>query len=176
MKYGKDGLREIERRRKDMDIVIPSCDGSVTLTDPGNLFAIEDRVLKFLKKNCSRPGRATEKTPVGMHEEEHGVESLSKTFDSLRGIKERVSDPFRTDMDNLCLTEHQIVHFLNKYKEWIVANWSAVIYFLLRGKDQYLVVVAEKERGNNNIALFSCELEGNGFSCSGGYQWVIFPQ
>ncbi|MFA6524567.1 MAG: hypothetical protein WCT38_03615 [Candidatus Paceibacterota bacterium] len=106
-------------------IIIDDCDGSETLANANEIFKVgidED----FENYGINNPGNATEKTVVVVHKMVKDATSAQ-----MFGL-------FGTDLDKLCLTQHQIKNFCKKHSNWLRADGYATL-FLFKVRDRFFV-------------------------------------
>lgn len=107
-------------------IVIDACDGSETIANAKDTFksGIDS---DFKNWGTNKPGQATEDTAVQVHEMVKDA-TFAQMFGSLG-----------TDLDKLCLTQHQIKKFCKKHANWLRTDGYGT-FFLFKVEDQYFVV------------------------------------
>jgi hypothetical protein len=106
-------------------IMIDACDGSETITNAKDTFksGIDS---DFKNLGTDKPGQATEETAVKVHEMVKDA-TFAQIFGSLG-----------TDLDKLCLTQHQIKKFCKKHANWLRTDGYGA-FFLFKVEDQYFV-------------------------------------
>lgn len=110
---------------KGESIIIDACDGTETLVMAKETFksGIDS---DFKRWDTNKAGVSTEKTPVQVHEMVKDA-TLAQMFGSLG-----------TDLDKLCLTQHQIKTFCEVHKEWLRKDEYAT-FFLFKVDKQFFV-------------------------------------
>lgn len=107
------------------DIIIAPCDGTQTLAQAKDVFksGIDP---DFKNWKLDKQGLSTEETAVQVYE-------LAKdaTFAKMFGS-------FGTDLDKLCLTQHQIKAFCENYSRFLRTDGYAT-FFLFKAEDQFFV-------------------------------------
>lgn len=119
----KDILRPIFSGKP---IIIDACDGKSTLANAKKVFK-SDIDLNFENWGTNEPGIATQETAVRVCELIKDA-TFVQIFSSLG-----------TELDELCLTQHQIISFCENYPDWLCVNGYATL-FLFKVSDQYFVV------------------------------------
>lgn len=106
-------------------IMIDDCDGSGTIANAKDTFksGIDPN---FKKLGTDKPGQATEETAVQVHEMVKDA-TFAQMFGSLG-----------TNLDKLCLTQHQIEKFCKKHADWLRTDGYGTL-FLFKVEDQYFV-------------------------------------
>jgi len=108
---------------KDESIIIDPCDGYETITNAKKTFKSEiDK--NFENLFTDKPSKATKETVVEVYQTTKNA-TLVQMFAS-----------FGADFDKLCLTQHQIKSFCEKYFEWLDVYAT---FFLLKVGDQFVV-------------------------------------
>jgi hypothetical protein len=110
---------------KGESIIIDACDGSETLANAKETFKV-DIDGDFKNWGTNKPGKVTEETAVAVHEMVKDA-TFAQMFGSLG-----------TDLDKLCLTQHQIKNFCKKHSNWLRADGYAT-FFLFKVEDQFFV-------------------------------------
>ncbi|MFA5095514.1 MAG: hypothetical protein WC447_02565 [Candidatus Paceibacterota bacterium] len=106
-------------------IIIDACDGSEILATANEIFksGIDS---DFKNWNTDKSGKATKETAVAVHEMVKDA-TFAQIFGSLG-----------TDLDKLCLTQHQIKMFCKKYSNRLRPDGYAT-FFLFKVEDQFFV-------------------------------------
>jgi len=128
---------------KGESIVIDACDGSETITDAKEVFKsyIDSN---FKNWGINKPGKATEETAVAVHEMVKDA-TFAQIFGSLG-----------TDLDKLCLTQHQIKNFCKKHSNWLRAGGYAT-FFLFKAEDQFFVAYVSVDSGGLDVRVSRLE-------------------
>lgn len=127
-KFKKAGKYEnpiLKLLSKGESVIIDACDGIETLANANETFksGIDN---DFKNWGLNKSGDATEETAVAVHEMVQDA-TFTKMFTS-----------FGSDLDKLCLTQHQIKAFCKKHANWLRTNGYA-IFFLFKVEDQFFV-------------------------------------
>lgn len=115
------------------EIIIETCDGSQTIANAKDTFTsgIDG---DFKNWGLNKAGNSTEKTPVQVHEMVKDA-TFAQMFGSLG-----------TDLDKLCLTQHQIKIFCEVHKEWLRKDGYAT-FFLFKVNEQFFVACVFVDSG-----------------------------
>lgn len=107
------------------EIFIETCDGSQTIATAKETFksGIDG---DFKNWGTNKPGASTQKTAVQVHEMVKDA-TFAQMFGSLG-----------TDLDKLCLTQHQIKTFCEVHKNWLRTDGYGT-FFLFKVEDQFFV-------------------------------------
>lgn len=107
-------------------IIIDACDGSETIADAKDAFksGIDPG---FENWGTNKSGVATEDVAVQVNEMVKDA-TFAQMFGSLG-----------TDLDKLCLTQHQVKKFCKKHANWLRADGYGT-FFLFKVEDEYFVV------------------------------------
>lgn len=110
---------------KGQSIIIDACDGTETLANARDVFpsGIDPDLKRW---GTDKAGRATEETAIQVHEMIKDA-TYAQMFGSLG-----------TDLDKLCLTQHQIKNFCKKNPNWLRQDGYAT-FFLFKVNDQFFV-------------------------------------
>lgn len=117
-------LLEFLRLISGEELVIDECDGTEILADADDVFAYID--FDFKNWNADEKGPPTKKTPVHVYEMERDG-AFSQLFGSLS-----------SDLGRLCLTQHQIKSFIQKYRNWLKTDGHGT-FFLFRSNKHFFV-------------------------------------
>jgi hypothetical protein len=141
-------------------IVIGACDGSEVIAGDKKLFkATIDPDFKNWKTD--KPGQATEDTAVQVHEMVKDA-TFVQIFSSLG-----------TDLDKLCLTQHQIKKFCQKHAKWLRSEGYGT-FFLSKVDDKYFVVRVRVFPVGLCVRVF--RLEFDYVFCGESRRRVVSPQ
>jgi hypothetical protein len=110
---------------KGKSIIIDACDGTETLATAQEIF-MSGIDSDFKNWGTNKPGIATTETAVEVHEMVKDT-TFAQMFGSLG-----------TDLDRLCLTQHQIKTFCKKHPNWLRADGYAT-FFLFKVDNQFFV-------------------------------------
>jgi len=124
---------------KGESIVIESSDGSETLANARETFKswIDS---DFKKWGTDKPSVATEDTAVQVYEMVKDA-TFAQMFGSLG-----------TDLDKLCLTQHQIKTFCKKNSQWLRQNGDAT-FFLFKVEEQFFVAAVRVRSGGLDVLV-----------------------
>lgn len=141
-------------------ITIASCDGTQTLAQARKTFPgwIDD---DFKNWNLDKQGMATEETTVQVHEPVRNA-TFAQMFGSLGN-----------DLDKLCLTQHQIKAFCEKYSNWLCTD-NYTTFFLLKVEDQFFV--ARVNVSSDGLCVYVYRLEHGCVWRAGRHYRVMLPQ
>lgn len=112
--------------------------GNVTITDSKNVFSSIDGDFKNWKINTS--GNATAETPVDVYEMTQNA-TFTQMFGSLHN-----------DLDKLCFTQHQIVNFVTKHRNWLRTEGYGT-FFLFKSGEQFFVAYVYF-RGDDSLSVY----------------------
>lgn len=120
-------------------IIIADCDGQETLANAKDVFKsyIDDGFKNWKINNKSV---ATEETPVEVRELVKDA-TFVQMFGSLG-----------TDLDKLCLTQHQIKMFCKKHSNWLRTDGYAT-FFLFKENNQFFVARVYVESGGLSVSV-----------------------
>jgi len=106
-------------------ISIPACDGTCSLAQAKDVFksGIDP---DFKNWGLDQTGKSTEETQVQVHELVENV-----TFAKIFGF-------LGSDLDKLCLTQHQIKTFCEKHSNWLRTDGYAT-HFLFKENNEFFV-------------------------------------
>ena len=111
--------------------------------------------------NTDKPGKATEKTTVVVHEMVKDA-----TFAQIFGF-------LGTDLDKLCLTQHQIKAFCKKHSNRLRSDGYAT-FFLFKVEDQFFVAGVLVDSDGLDVFVYRLERGSVWFArCA---PRVVFPQ
>lgn len=125
----KKGIKRLLSKNKI--ILIEACDGTKTIASSQEVFDIcIDH--NFYDPEMNQPGKSTEDTQVDVFEvvEDSTLMQIFESFDDYQ-----IHD---FDMDQLCLTQHQISCFCEKHKNWLRSDTCGTLFLTKVGFD-YLV-------------------------------------
>lgn len=145
---------------KGQSLIIDSCDGKETLADAKDLFKSgisED----FKKWGTNKPSVSTEDTAVQVSEMVKDA-TFVQMFGSLG-----------TDLDKLCLTQHQIKLFCKKSMGWLRTEGYAT-FFLFKAEDQFFV--ANVGVSSDGLGVFMHRLEDHNVWSAKYAHRVVVPQ
>ena len=142
------------------EIIIETCDGSQTIANAKETFksGIDG---DFKNWGLNKAGSSTQKTPVQVHEMTKDA-TFAQMFGSLG-----------TDLDKLCLTQHQIKTFCEVHKEWLRKDGYAT-FFLFKVDEQFFVANVRVNSGGLNVYVL--RFEGGRVWLAGGARRVVVPQ
>ncbi|HBO16475.1 MAG: hypothetical protein UR69_C0003G0088 [Candidatus Moranbacteria bacterium GW2011_GWE2_35_2-] len=106
------------------NLIIDECNGREILADASDVFDWIDS--DFRSWGADEQGPATKKTPVQVYE----LEKDGK-FPQIYGAHS-------SDLDKLCLTQHQIKKFVQKCRDWLRTDGYGT-FFLFKSKGHYFV-------------------------------------
>ncbi len=106
------------------NLILDACSGAEILADANDIFSYIDSDLR--KWGADQKGQATAGTPVKVYEIEKDA-MFSQMFNSLS------NDPRR-----LCLSQNQIISFVNKYRNWLRTDGYGT-FFLFESSGQFFV-------------------------------------
>jgi hypothetical protein len=117
----------------DDTMSIDQCDGERTLKRADDVFA------------SSKPS-FLELDPVDLTKEEIGLDKIIWTYETPveiyemreHGIFSQIFSSILSDVRRLCFTQHQIINFVQKYREWLWKN-NHEIFFLFESFGQLFV-------------------------------------
>ena len=126
-------------------IIVDACDGSETLANAKEVFKywIDP---DFENWGTNKPGKMTAETAVAVHEIVKDS-TFSQIFSSLG-----------TDLDKLCLTQHQIKVFCKKHSKWLRADGYAT-FFLFKEDEQFFVASVGVDSDGLRVSV--CRFEGD---------------
>jgi hypothetical protein len=127
----KQFLKLISGRKS---IIIEACDGAQTIADAKDVFPLFIDP-DFTRWGLDNPSTPTEQTPIKVYE----LVKDAKLIEML--------DSLETDLDKLCLTQHQIKTFCKKHSNWLNSN----------GKENFFLF---KENEKFFVARVVCSLDG----------------
>ena len=127
------------------EIIIETCDGSQTIATAKETFksGIDG---DFKNWGTNKAGASTEKTPVQVHEMVKDA-TFAQMFGSLG-----------TDLDKLCLTQHQIKTFCEVHKEWLRKDGYAT-FFLFKVDEQFFVASVDVRSDGLRVFVFRFEYD-----------------
>ena len=142
------------------EIFIETCDGTQTIATAKETFksGIDG---DFKAWGTNKPGQSTEKTAVQVYEMTENA-TFAQLFGSLG-----------TDLDKLCLTQHQIKLFCEVHKEWLRQDGYGT-FFLFKVEDQFFV--ARVFVCSGGLRVSARRLEGDGVWDAGSRRRVVVPQ
>ncbi|MCC6198706.1 hypothetical protein IT401_00600 [Candidatus Nomurabacteria bacterium] len=127
------------------EIFIETCDGTQTIATAKETFksGIDG---DFKNWGTNKLGNSTQKTSVQVHE-------LVKdaTFAQMFGSLE-------TDLDKLCLSQHQIKLFCEVHKDWLHKDGYA-IFFLFKVDEQFFVANVYVNSGGLHVSVYRFGLD-----------------
>lgn len=125
-----DGKKEttVLRLLKGESIIIEKCDGTEILTQAEKVFksGIDS---DFKNWKLDKTSKATEKTAVAVHEI-----IKDSTFVQMFGS-------FGTDLDKLCLTQHQIKSFCKNHSDWLREGGYGTFFLFKDGENFFVASV-----------------------------------
>ena len=128
----------------DQGYVINSVDGSRILAEAKDVFFFADPNFKDWK--ADEPGKLTEETVVRTYKMIKNA-TLAQMFNSLP-----------LDLNDLCLTQSQIISFVKEHREWWQVN-DYMIFFLFKSYDNFFVAKVNITPGGNlcvDVDRFEC--------------------
>ena len=142
------------------EIFIETCDGTQTIATAKKTFksGIDG---DFENWGTNKPGNSTQKTSVQVHE-------LVKdaTYPQMFGS-------FGTDLDKLCLTQHQIKLFCEVHKDWLRKDGYAT-FFLFKVDEQFFVAYVYVSSDGLHVSVR--RFERDRASGTGRSHRVVVPQ
>lgn len=144
------------------EIAIETCDGAQTIAAAKETFksGIDD---DFKNWGTNKPGAATQRTPVEVHELVKDA-TFAQMFGSLG-----------TDLDKLCLTQHQIKLFCEVHKEWLRKDGYGT-FFLFKVEDQFFVALVHVSSDGLSVDVHVCRFEDGGVWPAGRARRLVVPQ
>jgi hypothetical protein len=141
---------------KDKQIIIDEVDGTKTFNNPGPRYNNHyDCSIYDLKDKTCEP---TKETRIEVYEVTVNANPVG------------IFSSFEIDVEDLCLTQHQILEFCGKNLLWLDTHVTSINFFLLKDSDQYFVAMISAWTGLN---IKVCELVNS--SSQGATQRVIVP-
>lgn len=143
-------------------LFLDECDGQQTIADSKNVFYSID--WDFKNHGANKKGAKTPKTPIEIHEQiKNG--KFTQIFGSIN-----------SDLNKLCLTQSQILNFIQKHKNWLNTNGNVKGTFFLckrsNGKFFVACVNVDSDGLDTRVYRFYCSL-----TCFAEYRgWFVFPQ
>lgn len=124
-------------------ITIAPCDGTETLAQAKDVFpsGIDS---DFKNWNLDKPGIKTGETRVQVHELVKNAD-FATMFGSLG-----------TDLNKLCLTQHQIRIFCKKHRNWLRPDGD-VTFFLFKGNNEFFVAYVGVNSGGLFVNVYRFE-------------------
>lgn len=125
------------------EIAIETCDGTQTVAAAKETFksGIDG---DFKRWGTNKPGVSTERTVVEVHEMVKDA-TFAQMFGSVG-----------TDLDKLCLTQHQIKLFCEVHKEWLRKDGYAT-FLLFKVEDQFFVAGVGVDSDGLGIHVYGFE-------------------
>ncbi len=127
------------------EIFIETCDGTKTIATAKETFksGIDS---DFKNWDTNKPGNSTQKTSVQVRELVKDA-TFAQMFGSLG-----------TDLDKLCLTQHQIKLFCEVHKDWLRKDGYAT-FFLFKVDEQFFVAYVLVSSGGLYVCVYRFELD-----------------
>lgn len=142
-------------------LTLDAVDGTELISNAKKVFRWIDPDFKNWDANES--GLATEETPVEVHEMvEDGM--LSQIFNSVSV----------GDLNQLCLTQHQIISFVVKHKDWLRKDGYGT-FFLFQSKGKFFVA-SVRFRGDGSLDVNVDLFEDSGVWIADGRPRVVVPK
>ncbi|HBR72000.1 MAG TPA: hypothetical protein DEA27_04355, partial [Candidatus Moranbacteria bacterium] len=141
-------------------LVIDDCDGTKILADADDIFSYIDSDLR--NWGADESGPAIEKTPVQVYE----LEKNGK-FSQIYGAHS-------SDLDRLCLTQHQIKKFVQKYRNWLRTEGYGT-FFLFKSKGHFFVAYVYFY-SDGKLCVLVHRLESGGVWSDGDRRRFVVPQ
>jgi hypothetical protein len=123
-------------------LAIPACDGTRTIAQAGNVFSYIEP--DFTKWGLDVVGAATPAISMQMYEQ---VKSAT-----LRQMLTSLS----SDLDRLCLSQHQIGMFCEEHPEWLRQNDCPTLFLFKVGKKFFFALVRVGS-GGLKVRVLRCE-------------------
>lgn len=125
------------------EIFIETCDGTQTIATAKETFksGIDG---DFKNWGTNKPGNSTQKTSVQVHELVKDA-TFAQMFGSLG-----------TDLDKLCLTQHQIKLFCEVHKDWLRKDGYAT-FFLFKVDEQFFVALVLVDSDGLYVSVYRFE-------------------
>lgn len=123
-------------------LMLDACDGTKILAQAKDVF-LSGIDSDFVNWGTDKPGIATAITPVQVHEMVQNA-TFAQMFGSLG-----------TDLDTLCLTQHQIKNFCKKYPYWLCQDGTT--FLLFKVKDLFFVALVYVCSGGLHVYVLRFE-------------------
>jgi len=131
-------------------LTIEAVPGTEIIPMAEDLFGIgELDEIKWAFKNyeADDPGTATDKTIVEVYKMQKHL-TFTKVFNCLN-----------CEIESLCLTQHQILEFIRKYRCWVNKQGETTLFpFISKGKTFVAVVIAPKTDSTQILHVNLCHL------------------
>lgn len=141
-------------------LVLDVVDGTETLANTSNVFAYIDS--DFKNWGVDEKGPATEETPVAVYEM-CGDATFARMFGELS-----------LDTKKLCLTQHQIMNFVEKLPSWLRKDGYGT-FFLFESKGSFFVAHVSSYSGGR-LSVHICQLGCSSVWLAGARHRVVVPQ
>lgn len=142
-------------------LILDALDGKETLAIAREVF-LSGIDGDFKNWGTNKPGIATKEQVVDVHEMVKNA-----TFIQMFGS-------FGTDLDKLCLTQHQIKNFCKKYPNWLRQNGNAT-FFLFKVEDQFFVALVYVRSGGLRVGVYRFDEYGRIWDAGNSHRMVV-PQ
>lgn len=141
-------------------ITLAPCNGTETLVQANDVFqsGIDS---DFTNWKLDKVGKATRKTAMQVHELIQDA-TFAKMFGSLG-----------TDLNKLCLTQHQIKTFCKKHHNWLRTNGYATIFLFKENNEFFVAGVIVRSEG---LLVYVYRFEDDDVWRAGHRHRVVAPQ
>ncbi len=141
-------------------LMLDAADGTETIKKAKNIFSYIDS--DFKNWDTDQKSVATEKTPVAVYEMKNDA-TFAQMFNSLS-----------SDTSKLCLTQHQILNFIQKYRNWLRTDGWAT-FFLFESHNHFFVARVGVGSGGS-LGVCVRRFGGSGVWRAGGMHRLVVPQ
>ena len=141
-------------------LVLDVVDGTETLANATDIFAYIDS--DFRNWGTDRKGPATKETNVAVYEMVKDA-TFSQMFGSLS-----------SDLNNLCLTQAQIINFVKKYRRWLHTDGYAT-FFLFESGGGFFVASVDLDSGGG-LGVLVRRLENSNVWNAGIRHRLVLPK
>ena len=124
-------------------LVLDACNGQRTIAQASDVFSYISPDFKSWGTDVA--GRATPKTPVTVHEVVEDA-NFAKMFGALAD-----------NYSKLVLEQHQIVNFVEKYRDWLCQDGLATFFLFQSGSELFVAFVRCYSGGH--LEVYLCPLE-----------------
>jgi hypothetical protein len=140
-------------------LTLDAVNGRRTIVHSKGVFNYIDYHFRIYKAN--EAGNATKKTPVSVYQ-----------VVKCTGF-EKIFGSFHSDVDKLCFTQHQIINFITKYKNWLRTD-GKFTFFLFKAHGEYFTAGVCFDV-HDSLGVFPCRFE-NGILWPSDQHRVVVPQ
>jgi len=127
------------------ELKLDAVDGNQTIYNSKGVFTSIDSDFKNYGANTT--GSATKETNVDVYEMVKDA-TFAQMFGSLGN-----------DLDKLCLTQHQILNFISKHKNWLRSDGYATFFLFKSGENFFVANVYFDDDGSLGVDVFRFELD-----------------